>query len=88
MLSSVGQHPGWPMAEYESLIHLPRWRRTIIWLCESHVLSWAIFLALLAPLFLFGWWWAVAIAGLCVGFYLGYWTARAYLLDGDDIPPL
>lgn len=74
--------------EYESLIHLPRWRRVVIWLCESHVLSWSIFAALLAPIFFLGWWWAGILAALAIGFYLGYHVARAYLIDGDDIPEL
>lgn len=76
------------MTDYESMVHLPRWRRAIIWICDSHVLSWAIFASLAVPFFLFGWWWAAVVAGLLLGFYLGYWTSRAYLIDGDDIPRL
>lgn len=77
-----------PPEIFNSDIHLPRWRRVLIWCCESHALGWAIFAALLSVIFLFRWWGVAVVAALTIGFYAGYWTARAYLLDGDDIPPL
>jgi len=76
------------MAEYESLAHLPRWRRVLIWSCESQVFHWVVFLALLAPMLFFGLWWAAVLAALGIGFLIGYWVARSHWKEYDDVPPL
>lgn len=75
------------MAEYESLIHLSRWRRVVIWFCENPVGQsiWAIPLGLLfaAPFFYIGFWWAALIIVAGVAFALGWSAARRRLLrDG------
>lgn len=76
------------MAEYESLAHLPRWRRVVIWFCENPAGQLLVFLALLSPVFVFGLWWGAVMFAFGVGFGLGYWTARSYWRSGEDIPPL
>lgn len=78
------------MAEYESLIHLSRWRRLVIWLCEDDVgrgLAGLIVGTLLfGPVFVFGGWWIVVVAGTLLGFFAGYRLARSYATSGE-LPP-
>lgn len=76
------------MAEYESLAHLSRWRRAVIWLCESPAVQLAVVCLLFAPVFLVGRWWGAVVLALGIGFGAGYWTARAYWRNGEDVPPL
>lgn len=78
------------MADYESLAHLSRWRRLVIWLFENKVgrsASGLVFVAILtAPGFYFGRVWVLALAGLAIGFVAGYKLASSYAKSGQ-IPP-
>jgi len=78
------------MAEYESLIHLSRWRRLVIWLCEDDVgrnISGLIVISVLfAPIYFFKWWGLAVVVALLVGFVAGYRLARSFITSGD-IPP-
>lgn len=78
------------MAEYESLAHLSRWRRTVIWFCEDKVgfgITTVVFCALnFGPLYWLGWWWLVVVAALWGGFALGYNTAKFWAKRGE-VPP-
>lgn len=78
------------MAEYESLAHLSRWRRLVIWFCEDRVgrsISGLVFVAALTgPGFYFGRIWILALAGLAIGFVAGYKLASSYAKSGQ-IPP-
>jgi hypothetical protein len=63
---------------YHSDLHQPRWKRLVLWCLEDEVgrnLSGAVAMfALIAPIWLAGWWWAAVLAALISGFYLGRWT--------------
>ncbi|MNM64802.1 hypothetical protein D3C81_762130 [compost metagenome] len=78
------------MTDYESLAHLSRWRRTVIWLCEDKVgrnVSAVIALTvMLGPMYWLGLWWLAVIAALWIGFVLGYNTARWWASRGE-LPP-
>lgn len=76
------------MAEYESLAHLPRWRRVVIWFCESQIGQALVFFALLSPIFLIGLWWGAVVFAFGVGYAVGYWVARSYATRGEEAPPL
>lgn len=75
------------MAEYESLIHLPRWRRAAIWFCENPVgygiTSLLAALVVFAPIFWVGAWWMAMIVVAGLSFALGWNMARRkWLRDG------
>lgn len=78
------------MADYESLAHLSRWRRLVIWLFEDKVgygiTSLVVGSLLFGPVFAFGWWWVAVIAGTLLGFVAGYRLARSYAKSGQ-MPP-
>lgn len=78
------------MADYESLAHLSRWRRLVIWFCEDRVgrnLTAVVAMAImLGPMYWFGWWWMVVDAALWIGFAFGYNTARWWASRGE-VPP-
>lgn len=78
------------MEEYESLVHLPRWRRIVIWFCEDRlglsILSLTACALMFGPAYWLGWWWVAVILALWVGFAFGYNTARFWALRGD-VPP-
>ena len=78
------------MADYESLAHLSRWRRLVIWLFEDKVgytITSIVFVAILTgPGFYFGRWWMAVLAALGVGFLAGYRLARSFAKSGQ-VPP-
>lgn len=77
---------------FHSDLHLPRWRRALLWGFESTTGRTTLSLVLAAglglPLILVGWWWAAVVVALILGFLAGYWVARAYWLAGEDVPKL
>lgn len=68
------------MAEYESLVHLPRWRRALIWLGEHPVgyglTSLVLGAIVFAPAFLIGGWWLALVVVAGLSFALGWNMAR------------
>lgn len=76
--------------EFESLAHLSRWRRLVIWLFEDKVgygITSVVFASLLfGPVFVFGWWWVAVITGTLLGFFAGYRLARSFATSGQ-LPP-
>lgn len=78
------------MAEYESLAHLSRWRRLVIWLFEDKVgytiTSLIAAIILMVPIGLFGWWGFALVAAGLLGFVAGYRLARSYAKSGQ-LPP-
>ena len=78
------------MADYESLAHLSRWRRLVIWFCEDRVgrgiAGVAAGLILCTPIFLFKGWGLAILAALLLGFVAGYRLARSFATSGQ-IPP-
>ncbi len=81
-----------PMADYESLAHLPRWRRLVIWLCENPVglalWGWPAILAAIAPAYWLGLWWIVVVIVAGVSFALGWGAARRKLIRDGYLPKL
>jgi putative flippase GtrA len=77
---------------FQSDLHLPRWRRVLLWVLESapgrSMLSLTLALVIGLPLLFLGWWWAAVVVGTALGFVAGYWVARSYWLAGEDIPKL
>ena len=72
---------------YHSDLHLPRWKRVLLWLVETPigVALWGIPLLLLvfAPSYWFGGWWLVLVLTAGVSFALGWNAARRrWLQDG------
>lgn len=78
------------MAEYESLIHLSRWRRLVIWLCEDsvgrNIAGVVVGLLLFSPLYFFKWWGLALVVVFLLGFVIGYRLARSFATSGE-IPP-
>lgn len=75
------------MTDYESLVHLSRWRQVVIWFCENPIgygiTSILAATALFAPVFLIGAWWMVMIVVAGLAFALGWNAARRrWLRDG------
>ncbi len=74
------------MADYESLAHLPRWRRVLIWLAEHPTgrLLWmlpALFL-IASPVYFIGLWWIAVVGAACFSFVLG-WNLAVRKLKRD-----
>jgi len=80
------------MTDYESLAHLSRWRRLVIWFCEDRIgrgIAGVVFgLILFGPGFYFGRIWMLVIAALCLGFFAGYKLASSYAKSGQMPPDL
>ncbi len=78
------------MAEYESLAHLSRWRRLVIWLFEDKlgysITTLAFVLALSLPIYFFKWWGLAIVAAALLGFLAGYRLASSFAKAGR-IPP-
>lgn len=78
------------MADYESLAHLSRWRRLVIWFCEDKVgfgiTSLVAAAILFGPGFYFGRWWLAVVAAFLFGFLAGYRLAASYAKSGQ-LPP-
>lgn len=78
------------MTDYESLAHLSRWRRLVIWLFEDKVgytiTSSVAATILFGPVFIFGKWWIAVVAGTLLGFWAGYALARSFAKSGQ-LPP-
>jgi len=79
------------MTDYNSDLHLSRWRRTVIWFCEDRIgMAITIYTAILVlgwPVFLWRWWIFVLLA-LGLGFIAGYKLARSYWKAEGHIPKL
>lgn len=78
------------MTDYESLAHLSRWRRLVIWFCEDSVgrgiSGLVIGLLLCVPVFLFKGWGLALLAAALLGFWAGYRLASSFAKAGQ-IPP-
>lgn len=78
------------MADYESLAHLSRWRRLVIWLFEDKVgysiTSIAFIFALFSPIYFFKWWGLAIVTAALLGFWAGYRLASSFAKAGQ-IPP-
>lgn len=78
------------MADYESLAHLSRWRRLVIWFCEDSVgrnISGLLFVGILfGPALVVGRWWMLVGAAFVLGFWAGYRLACSFIKSGQ-IPP-
>jgi len=75
------------MAEYESLAHLSRWRRVVIWFCEDKIgltiTTVASMLIAFGPAFWLGMWWFALVIVAAVAFTVGWNAARRrWLRDG------
>lgn len=79
------------MTDYNSDLHLSRWRRIVIWFCEDnvgHAISiYSAIIALGWPVFLWRWWIIVLLA-LGLGFAAGYNVARSFWKSEGHIPKL
>lgn len=80
------------MTDYNSDLHLSRWRRIVIWFCEDRIgkpltLITAT-LILILPIYLFGFWWFGVVVAFFLGFIAGYKVARSYWKQGQDIPDI
>ena len=66
---------------YESDVHLPRWKRLVLWLLEDNtgraVLGVASAVVLIGPIFYLGWWWAITLVAWGAGFAMGHAVARS-----------
>lgn len=78
------------MTEYESLAHLSRWRRLVIWFCEDsvgrNIAGIAVGLLLCVPIFIFKGWGLALLAAALLGFWAGYRLASSFAKAGQ-IPP-
>lgn len=76
--------------EFESLAHLSRWRRLVIWFCEDpvgrNIAGVVAGLLLFSPVYFFKWWGLALVAALLIGFVAGYRLARSFATSGQ-IPP-
>lgn len=76
--------------EFESLAHLSRWRRLVIWFCEDsagrNIAGITIALLLFSPLYFFKWWGLAIITSALLGFWAGYRLASSFAKAGQ-IPP-
>ena len=75
---------------YHSDLHLPRWKRVVLWLLESpagQVIT-GITAGLLVglPIYFLGWYWAVGPLCLGIGFAIGWNAARRYLIKHGELP--
>jgi len=77
---------------YHSDVHLPRWKRLLLWLFESPVgqALWMVPIALVAfaPVYWFGLWWPLLIAVAGISFALGWNAARRKMLRGEPVDGL
>lgn len=78
------------MTDYESLAHLSRWRRLVIWFCEDsvgrNIAGIAAGLLLCVPIFIFKGWGLALVAAAILGFWAGYRLASSFAKAGQ-IPP-
>jgi hypothetical protein len=77
---------------YHSDLHLPRWKRVVLWLFEDPtgraifgVTSAAI---LIGPIFYFGWWWAITLVAWGAGFAMGHAVARSEWKERGQVDKL
>lgn len=81
---------GTVMADYESLAHLSRWRRLVIWLFEDKVgysITSLVFVLLLGlPIYFFKGWGLALVAAALLGFLVGYRLASSFAKSGQ-LPP-
>lgn len=77
---------------YHSDLHLPRWKRLLLWLLESPLgfALWGIPAVLLAiaPAYWFGVWWVLLIVAGGLGFAFGWNSARRSFERNGRIDPL
>ena len=77
---------------YHSDIHMPRWKRVVLWLVGSKpglTLFYVTgFLLAFGPVFVVGLWWFVGVMIFLAGFCSGYALARSYARAGLEVPRL
>lgn len=79
------------MTDYNSDLHLSRWRRVVIWFCED---DFGRSIVGLTVIFLLGWpvllwkWWIAVVLALCIGFVSGYYLARSLWKSEGSVPKL
>lgn len=77
---------------YHSDLHLPRWKRLLLWLFESPTgqAIWGIPLGIasMAPVMWWGIWWPIGIAAVGLVFAFGWNCARRRFLRDGRIDPL
>lgn len=77
---------------YHSDLHLPRWKRVLLWMTESPsgIAAWSIPLGVcsMVPVIWLGIWWPVLIAVAGISFALGWNSARRFAKRNGRIDPL
>lgn len=77
---------------YHSDLHLPRWKRGLLWLIESNagrtLFGITAAAALVGPIFYFGWWWAITVIAWALGFAIGHAVARSEWKERGTVDPL
>ena len=77
---------------YHSDLHLPRWKRVLLWLVESpkgRVLFWTLVVVLLGvPLYYWGAIWVAVVLAWAAGVAMGHWAARSEWKESGRIEKL